>query len=1249
MKKIKFVTLALLCASMGFAQRTPTHPLDIKDANFDNLTSFFEAWTAGTLPPGVSKMDDEFFISRVRPAKRIADGDCQVMPGLDPERKMCLWIPLDDPTSTWKALPRYCFEGDNFSMWSYINIHGNWTAPWFRVSAGISDVAHKNGVKVGCVYSIPWAASVILNGTNKPSRTFTMLTEKNTDGSFKYARQFVQLLKYYGIDGVGVNSEFYSNSRTMEQIIGFFAECHRVAKEIGWEFQLHWYDGTNDYGSINFDNGLNQGNSKMFGDKDNITTDMMFANYNWYSDLLAKTVKKAEELGRSSYDYYAGFDIQGRGLKNSSWEALDQNKISIGFWGAHSQSLIHQSSTDNGTSDIAIQQTYLRKQELIFSGGNRNPANQPPINTTCDLSNANLVRFHGLARFLTAKSTIQNVPFVSRFNLGNGLKFRDGGKVTFNHKWHNIATQDIMPTWRWWIVDANESAKDGGLVNADLTWDDAWFGGSCLKLSGATTLSRVKLFKTMLTTNPSYNLSVTYKMNNELDTHAKIFVVLKDDITNYKEIAVPAAAKFGEWTTFTTSLDQLGLKSGDQIAMIGITVSNTTSDYNMLIGEIALRNPEQAFATVTPAVKEVQLLRGKGSTLDFKMRYASKEEAFGEKTYNDEVDTWYYEIFMQQENQPEQLLTATTSWAAYVIDAPLVSGFEGRRARFGVRAVSPDGINKSAISWSEYMDIPYDTPSSEIVIDRQVVKPGETFTIGLEDEMADAAKSWTVINSQTGETIYSSHNVKSLTLSLSEIGVYDVVMEDSKGKSITLRGKIQVTPEATGAVPAITDFSVNKNTANPNEDVTYSYEYRSGEGSVSRAVAIKDPNMLMIPADVQKGKTYSYAMWVKASNYAHDKQGTNLISKNTVADKWPHNNWGDLWVQIRPEWQGTKLHAANEVSFNTYGWTAHDNPNEEMMSTDYSLNPGLWNHVAITQDDNGHQTMYFNGKKVAETTFAASSRRENSTDSRINKNEPANIFIGGGGVYKAGFNGWVDEIQIWNKVLTEDEVKTSMNGYDTNNVPEGLQGYYTFESFNAADSTFANYGHAGAQYKAKMVRMVGSGGESTAAAAYEKQGADNSVTGYPGVTGSLEIKTTRMLTLNGARISSENNKAAIVTYATPGTYDAKLTLKNAWGETEQELVEAVTINVGEGIDAVQDKAFSVFPHTFTESVNLRFAKAGDYTLNILTANGVCLQNNTVSATAGQVVNVTISAPKGLYLVQVLKDGKAYKTVKVIKK
>ena len=342
------------------------------------------------------------------------------------------------------------------------------------------------------------------------------------------------MMKYYGVNGIGFNSEFRTSSDVMATLTDFFVACHKEAEKINWKFEVHWYDGTGDDGSIHFDGGLGSHNQNIFGDKDHIATDMLFANYNWGPSHLRGSVSTAQRLGRSSFDYYAGFDIQGRGLRQPSWSALLNNDISIGFWGAHSQSLIHQSATDNGTSDIAIQKTYLKKQELMFSGGYNNPGLLPAINTDCNLANASLKNFHGLATFLSAKSTIQQVPFVSRFNLGNGLSFRKDGKVVFNHKWYNLNTQDYMPTWRWWITDRADQVNAGNinsLAKAELTFDDAYWGGSCLSISGQTAFSRVKLFKTMLEVKPDYEFSVTYKTIADKDTHAKFFVALKDHVT----------------------------------------------------------------------------------------------------------------------------------------------------------------------------------------------------------------------------------------------------------------------------------------------------------------------------------------------------------------------------------------------------------------------------------------------------------------------------------------------------------------------------------------------------------------------------------------------------------------------------------------------------------------------------------------------------------------------------------------------
>ena len=1250
-----FASLALASCLSATAQRTPTHPLDIQDAKFEDLPNYLEAWMKGEMkqPQGVSAIDDQFYISRVRPLERIKDGDYQVRQGVNPERKMCLWTPLDDPTSKWKALPRYCFEGDNFSLWSYIDIHGNWTSPWIRSSAGLTDVAHKNGVSVGCVMSIGYGAYVYLNNWRPDtySRVLYKLTQKK-GGKFIYAAPFVRLMKYYGINGIGFNSEFHTSADVMTQLTEFFVECHKEAKKIDWKFEVHWYDGTDDRGSIHFDGGLGDHNKKIFGDKDNIATDMLFANYNWGNWHLNGSVSTANRLGRSSFDYYAGFDIQGRALRNNNWSALLNNNISIGFWGAHSQSLIHQSATDDGTSDIAIQKAYLKKQELIFSGGNNNPGYLPGINTNCTLANSSLKNFHGLATFLTAKSTIQQIPFVSRFNLGNGLSFRKDGQVAFDHKWYNLNTQDFMPTWRWWITDSNDEVNGSninGLVKAELTFDDAYWGGSCLLLSGQTDFSRVKLFKTMLEVQPDYEFSVTYKTLKGTDSHAKLFVALKDHTTDYKQVDLPATETAGKWSTFTVKASDLGLAAGDKVAMMGLVVENSPADYQLHVGEMALRNSTQLFNTATPTIKQVQVLRGRYNACDFKLQYASKDESDWEKTYNDEVGTWYYEIYFQQKDQPQQLLTATTSWAAYVVDAPMVSGNDKRDCRFGVRAVAPDGKQGSEIVWTPYQRVEYNQPLSDVVADRPVIKPGEEFTLKYLDEMVPAATSWILKDAVTGATVATAESGTSATFSVDQEGTYDLVVVDSQGKSTTTRGKVKITPEATGAVPHINTLTADKQTEQTGKPVSYTYDARLGEGMASHGLVITDPKMFRIPGDVQKGKSYSYALWFKADNFNHDKQGTNLINKNSIKDSWPHNNWGDLWVTIRPEWQGRSLHPANEVSFNTMGWTSHDIPYEDVMTTGYSVTPGVWNHIVVTHTDGNIQKIYFNGREVASHSFSNSIRREDSNDNRIRSYEVADIFIGGGGVYKSGFNGVIDEVQVWDKPLSKEEVLEAMKGYKEGSIPSNLKAYFTFEEVDG--KKFKNLGTAGRDFDGSVVVTEGSGGENTSTAAYVDQQPDNNVLGFPGVVGTYEVKTTPTWELGDGRISSESDKTAVVTYAAPGKKNVTLKLKNGWGEDEKTVNEIVDITaIPDGISTVEAQTgLSVYPNPFVESVNMRFAENGHYTINILGATGSLLQSNQFDAVEGQVVNVAISGARGIYFVQVMKNGKTYKTLKVIKK
>ena len=80
--------------------------------------------------------------------------------------------------------------------------------------------------------------------------------------------------------------------------------------------------------------------------------------------------------------------------------------------------------------------------------------------------------------------------------------------------------------------------------------------------------------------------------------------------------------------------------------------------------------------------------------------------------------------------------------------------------------------------------------------------------------------------------------------------------------------------------------------------------------------------------------------WRRYGSSTHDKQGTNIVSKNSIADKWPFNNWGDLWVQVCPPWtdeKSGKNHPANEIMYRTMGCGGDIEGHGDMTTDGYSI------------------------------------------------------------------------------------------------------------------------------------------------------------------------------------------------------------------------------------------------------------------------------------------------------------------------
>ena len=59
--------------------------------------------------------------------KRFVNTATQVDPTMTQDRKFSMWTPMGISDTYWQSLPRYVFDGDNFSMWSYVDSQGGWS------------------------------------------------------------------------------------------------------------------------------------------------------------------------------------------------------------------------------------------------------------------------------------------------------------------------------------------------------------------------------------------------------------------------------------------------------------------------------------------------------------------------------------------------------------------------------------------------------------------------------------------------------------------------------------------------------------------------------------------------------------------------------------------------------------------------------------------------------------------------------------------------------------------------------------------------------------------------------------------------------------------------------------------------------------------------------------------------------------------------------------------------------------------
>lgn len=1311
MKKSILLSLAASVALGAGAQSW--HEGDIEWVNSTEFANNVSKWAANHKLTD----DDNFFISRVRPKLRFRNTATQIREDLVFEvndRRLVAWIPFnvhdggESTKDSRDALPSGVFDSEVFSMWSYVDHWGDWTAPLGQIPAGFTDAAHKNGVAVSSVAGIPY-------GTISSEWNVGLNAIANNLSSETGAMNAAKMLKYYGHDGVGYNSEFFQfyNLEKLRTFHEFLLKNLNTLYSVdvpGYNMQENmWYDGTNDAGSITFDQGLAGHNYQTWGPKGQERTSL-FLNYNWVTSgttearreaNLVKSIQNAASdqygKGRNPLYLYCGLNMQGGepGASRHPWVSFAKYNLSIGLWGQHKVNMFFEGRGSNGTTPEAQQATYQRRIENWFTGGTHNPANCPTTLSDLVICSTDDADFHGMSTFMSARSTLSwdlgKEAFISYFNVGNGKFFNWKGQRMNDNEWYNIGAQDFMPTWRWWWTNKflGKTAADvpANGLSAAITWNDAYVGGSTVRITGSTSAANyLHLFKTGYALQAGDVIKFVYKLAGGSTNADLVMSVNGSEATVAKSVNLCTTSVLSddsEWITKTYTVAAGDGLAGKTLAVIGLKFDNA-ANLDMYLGEVSIKRGTLA-APVQPEITKVDILRSHYAGVDAKVIFnVPNNKPAGEVCYNDDVNTSLFKIWSQEEGKEPVLLGITTSWAAMCYSAPFKGDASGNgKIAFGVQAVSLDHQTEGDIVWSEDVNSGTRAYSDQIQVDKTTITPGESFTLSTVDEKRTFAwEIWTAGDNSVKVAESGSASNTWECEGLQEMTTYDVKCigaNNTDADHVMFKNFLVVTNPSAGRLPEIQTLTANSSETTievvEGSQVTLEYTGREANGIASRGIKLDEQFFGVQASQVLSGAydSFSIAGWLKINFLPGDCVWIDV--RRYDGSIWPRNAWGWLWTNIKQD--GTLMDFHHDMT-NNDGAGAITAP----LVYDFGngkttfFNPGQWTHFAFTFDREAtrcRSIIYINGKKIESKWFYYTSTGDDyiadpyktsrtpkatgTTDDYVpaSKSLPLGSYISIGGTRHTGrggglgFQGVLDDFQIWDHAMTQEEVNASMAGLNGNNLPEGVLGFWDFESNPGADNMFVAKGKkAGA--KAGYYHLASGATEGEGTVVYDNP---TFISGCPFIPGvDYKIETTPSWSINKSTLTDivGNDKAGSVkaTFPVQGEYTATLTLSNDLGSDKKEF-QFIKVGDAAGIDDIVADGGEMRTYTIDDVLYLEVVNNGLYNVDVYGINGQLVASKAQNVAAGDFMRIALNGAPGVYVVNVACDGNKVKAFKVVKK
>ena len=176
---------------------------------------------------GIQASDIAFVRSHVRRANIMSRED-RVRKETYQNRNLFLNIPMDYGKDGGTGYPEAKFNADVFSMWQYTNLFGSWNHGFFQAPGAWVDAAHRNGTDImsGIAFFESW--------TGDGDKTFSaMITRKNSDGTYKYVKPLINILMFFGSDGINYNWEATGYDKA--DVVNFHKQLYKYAEEIGFD------------------------------------------------------------------------------------------------------------------------------------------------------------------------------------------------------------------------------------------------------------------------------------------------------------------------------------------------------------------------------------------------------------------------------------------------------------------------------------------------------------------------------------------------------------------------------------------------------------------------------------------------------------------------------------------------------------------------------------------------------------------------------------------------------------------------------------------------------------------------------------------------------------------------------------------------------------------------------------------------------------------------------------------------------